>query len=47
MAAQWGVANFRFLEMPHPIANLTEAELDERVASLVEDVIQLFGEERL
>ena len=47
MAAQWGVANFRFLQMPHPIANLTESELDQRVESLVEDVIKLFMEERL
>ncbi len=44
MAAQWGVANFRFLEIPHPIANLTDAELDQRVDSLVEEVLQLFLE---
>ncbi len=42
MAAQWGVANFRFLEMPHPIANLTEPELDQRADNLVEDVLKLF-----
>ena len=46
MAAQWGVANFRFLEIPHPIANLTEPELDQRVDSLVEDVVKLFMEAR-
>lgn len=42
MAKQWGVANFKFLDMPHPIANLTEHELDQRVVDLVEDVIPLF-----
>jgi len=30
MAEQWGVPAYRFLLMPHPIANLTEAELDQR-----------------
>ena len=44
MAAQWGVGNFRFLDIPHPIANLTERELDQRVENLVEDVLRLFLE---
>ena len=30
MAQSWGVPEYRFLAMPHPIANLTEAELDQR-----------------
>ena len=28
MAASWGVPGYRFVEMPHPIANLTEKEID-------------------
>ena len=27
MARSWGLKNFRFLEMPHPIANLTRDEM--------------------
>ncbi len=42
MAKQWGVASYKFLDIPHPIANLTENELDQRVEALVEHVIQLF-----
>ena len=30
MATTWGLPDFKFLAMPHPIANLTEAELDQR-----------------
>jgi hypothetical protein len=30
MAAKWGVAEFRFLAVPHPVANLSDAELDRR-----------------
>jgi hypothetical protein len=39
MAASWGVPGYRFLEMPHPIANLSDKELDERVDALVPKVI--------
>ena len=28
MAQAWGVPEYKFLAMPHPIANLTEAQLD-------------------
>ncbi len=44
MAKQWGLADYRFLDIPHPIANLTEAELDERARSLVEEVETLLLE---
>jgi hypothetical protein len=44
MAKQWGVARYKFLDIEHPIANLTEYELDQRVQNLVEDVRQLFLE---
>jgi hypothetical protein len=41
MAEQWGQPNYRFLAMPHPIANLTEAELDQRARAMVPDVVKL------
>jgi hypothetical protein len=41
MAEQWGVPAYRFLVMPHPIANLTEAELDQRARALAPDVVKL------
>jgi len=41
MAAQWGVPAYRFLTMPHPIANLTEAELDRRAREIVPEVVKL------
>jgi hypothetical protein len=41
MATSWGVPGYRFLETPHPIANLTEKELDDRAAALVEPVLAL------
>jgi len=43
MAEQWGVPTYRFLMMAHPIANLTEAELDERADRLVEAVEEWLG----
>ncbi|MBF0277538.1 MAG: hypothetical protein HQM13_07105 [SAR324 cluster bacterium] len=44
MAKDWGVPNYRFLEMPHPIANLTEDELNERADKILEKVVQLLRE---
>ncbi len=44
MARSWGVPDFRFLMMPHPIANLTPAELDQRAAAIVPEVVQLLLE---
>jgi hypothetical protein len=41
MAKNWGLPDYRFLEIPHPIANLTEAELDQRAENVFEDVIEL------
>ena len=41
MATSWGVPGYRFLETPHPIANLTDKELDDRAAALVEPVLAL------
>ncbi len=44
MARTWGVPDFRFLAMPHPIANLTAAELDQRAAAIVPEVVELLLE---
>lgn len=41
MAEQWGVPHYRFLSMPHPIANLTEAELDQRAREMAPQVAKL------
>lgn len=44
MARTWGVPEFRFLMMPHPIANLNPAQLDERAAAIVPEVVKLLLE---
>jgi hypothetical protein len=41
MARSWGVPDFHFLEMPHPIANLADAALDQRADDLTERVVKL------
>ena len=44
MARSWGLKNFRFLEMQHPIANLTPAQLDERAAVITPQAVKLLLE---
>lgn len=44
MAKNWGVPDYRFLEMPHPIANLTVEELNNRVDNILEEVLTLLKE---
>jgi hypothetical protein len=41
MAEQWGVPTYKFLMMPHPIANLTEIELDRRAREIVPEIVKL------
>jgi hypothetical protein len=41
MARTWGLPDFKFIAMPHPIANLTPAELDQRAAAIVPQVVEL------
>jgi hypothetical protein len=41
MATSWGMPGYRFLWVPHPIANLTEGDLDVRATALVEPVMEL------
>lgn len=44
MANSWGLKNFRFLSMPHPIANLTDDQLDQRARDIVPEVVRLLLE---
>jgi hypothetical protein len=41
MAQSWGVPEYKFLSVPHPIANLTDAELDARARAIVPEVVKL------
>jgi hypothetical protein len=41
MAEQWGQPTYRFLAMPHPIANLTEDQLDQRAREMAPEVVKL------
>lgn len=41
MAEQWGVPLYKFVVMPHRIANLTESELDQRAREVVPKVVKL------
>ncbi len=41
MARNWGEPDYAFLDMPHPIANLKDEELDWRADDLVEKVTWL------
>jgi hypothetical protein len=44
MANSWGLKNFKFLSMPHPIANLTDDQLDQRARAIVPEVVRLLLE---
>jgi hypothetical protein len=41
MAQSWGVPGYKFLSLLHPIANLTEWELDQRAQDIVPKIVQL------
>jgi hypothetical protein len=41
MAQSWGVPEYKFLSMPHPIANLSEAELDARARAIAPQIVSL------
>jgi hypothetical protein len=38
LAKKWGVSSYKFLSIPHPIANLTEEELDQRAREITPKV---------
>jgi hypothetical protein len=44
MARTWGLPDFRFVMMPHPIANLTSEQLDQRAREIAPKVIELLRE---
>ena len=44
MAELWGVPEFRFVMMPHPLASLTPEGVEERAEQLVERVLRLLRE---
>lgn len=41
MARSRGLPGYRFLDMPHPIANLSDEVLDQRARAIVPHVIEL------
>jgi hypothetical protein len=41
MADLWGVPDFRFVMMPHPLASLTGIQVEERATVLVEQIVGL------
>ncbi len=41
MASLWGVPDYRFVQMPHPLGSLTDAQLDTRAEALVDKVARL------
>ena len=46
MTLAWGMAGYPFLATPHPIANLTDKELDERADRLFEAVLAVLDRRR-
>ena len=44
MAQSWGVPEYKFLSMPHPIANLTDAQLDQRAREMTPQIVKLLLE---
>jgi hypothetical protein len=44
MAKSWGLPDFRYIAMPHPIANLTDEQLDAAAAAVTPQVVQLLLE---
>ncbi len=41
MAEAWLVPDYKFLAMPHPIANLTEEQLDQRAQEMVPQIVDI------
>jgi hypothetical protein len=41
MAEAWGVPDYKYLAMPHPIANLTEEQVDQRARDIVPHVVDI------
>ena len=45
MARSWGVPGYKFLSLLHPIANLSDWELDQRAREIVPKVVRLLTSE--
>lgn len=43
MAEVYGMPEFPFIVMPHPIASLTEAEIQHRVRAFLPQVLRILG----
>jgi hypothetical protein len=41
MASNWGIPGFRFLSVPHPVANLNDETLDQRANDVVSEIVDL------
>ena len=41
MAQSWGVPEYKFLALPHPIANLVDADLDARARAIAPGIVKL------
>ena len=41
MAVAWGVPNYKVLALPHPIANLTDAQLEQRAREIAPEIVKL------
>lgn len=41
MAGLWGVPDFSFVMMPHPLASLTPEMIESRAEELISDVLRL------
>jgi hypothetical protein len=41
MAQSWGVPEYKFLALPHPIANLGDADLDARARAIAPEIVKL------
>ena len=44
MSSKWGIPEFRFLSVPHPVANLNDAELNQRAVDIINDIVKLLIE---
>lgn len=44
MAEAWGLPNYKYLAVPHPIANLTDEQLNQRARDIVPQIVQLLLE---
>jgi hypothetical protein len=44
MAVAWGLPHYKYLAVPHPIANLTDEELNQRARDIVPQIVDLLLE---